>query len=254
MFFLSSSDIFIKIWRGELVTRNYVLYIIAIVIGVTITGCKEKDVTWEEIDIPYARVTLERVVERNYSPDIQKLAKETLAELNNNVVNSYPTLVWAFLSSTYSEPKLALLCYDEDRDILGFHLREKHEEPNGTIVTIDENYPVFVSALKPSTLNDCRAIKVQLRDEKQRKDEWAWLQYENQVLYPLLDKYAIKGNILEPDTTIKIPDESPPIYISVPDPNHVHVEISVYDKAGNESDWIELKSKLIQEPEVDSQR
>lgn len=32
----------------------------------------------------------------------------------------------------------------------------------------------------------------------------------------------------------------PPIYISVPDPNRVKVLISIYDRAGNESESVEL--------------
>ena len=39
-------------------------------------------------------------------------------------------------------------------------------------------------------------------------------------------------------------EKTPPIYISIPDPNRVEVEISVYDREGNESDRIELRKGL----------
>ena len=47
---------------------------------------------------------------------------------------------------------------------------------------------------------------------------------------------------------VKLPDEHPKIYISVPKPNSVKVDISVYDKEGNESNWVKLE--LVQDPEI----
>ena len=42
-------------------------------------------------------------------------------------------------------------------------------------------------------------------------------------------------------------EKTPPIYISIPDPNRVNVEISIYDRQGNESDSIELRTGLSME-------
>jgi hypothetical protein len=225
-----------------------IFLIIVLAINITFIGCKEQEITWEEIDRPYATSKLKHILEHRYNSDFQKRAQEALLKLDDKVIDTYPILVWAILRRELDNTYLSLLYFDEGRDIRGFRVKELHQDPNGEVTTIiEEDYPIFLS-VKPATVGDHRGITVEIRNKNQYKNELSWLKYENKVLDAFLDKYVAKGSISKPNNAVKIPDEHPKIYISVPKPNSVKVDISVYDKEGNESNWVKLE--LVQDPEI----
>lgn len=68
--------------------------------------------------------------------------------------------------------------------------------------------------------------------------------YENYRLNALIQETLAKDKRSASGTALQqMPDmEMPPIYVSIPDPNHVRVEICAYDRAAHKSDWIEVRS------------
>ena len=100
---------------------------------------------------------------------------------------------------------------------------------------------MFVNTLKPF-ISEHISYPIQIRDKHQRKNVCLWLEYANWNLDGLIREYVDKWQHDGRDTSPReVPrKETPPIYISVPDPNRMHVFMSVYDRAGHESESIKL--------------
>ncbi len=233
-----------KIRLGRVYTGKLAFGIILFAISTILIGCKERDITWDDIDRPKAIADLTRIAERHWLPEQQERAKAALLELRNTVVDTKPIFVHTML--TFEDPnefRLWFMCFDEGRDLRGIRLREQHEDVRGIVTTLEEDYPIFLDLPKSWTV-DQRPIRVRIRDAHQRKDELSWLRYENYRLNALIhktlakDKQSASGSALQ-----QMPDmEMPPIYVSIPDPNRVRVDICAYDRAGHRSDWIEVRS------------
>ena len=108
---------------------------------------------------------------------------------------------------------------------------------------IEEDYPIYVAWAR-TPIFDPTAIPVEVRVQGKQKDERLWRDYmiralddvvRRQVDERLTDYKRLK---LPPDKEML--DAMPPVYMSVPEPNKVRVVVSVYDRAGNESEGIEL--------------
>jgi hypothetical protein len=197
----------------------------------------------DNIDRLKAIVDLTRIAERHWLPEQQERAKAALLELRNTVVDSKPIFVHAML--VFDDPNQFLLwfvCFDEGRDLRGIRLREQHEDVKGIVTTLEEDYPIFLDLPKSWTVEQ-RPIPVRIRDAHQRKDELSWLRYENYRLNALIQETLAKDKRSASGTALQqMPDmEMPPIYVSIPDLNHVRVEVCAYDRAAHKSDWIEVR-------------
>ena len=205
-------------------------------------GCKARNAPEEEIDRAFAIAVLEEA-ERSPVPEYRERAKSALMELNNDVMTSKPVTVAAILA--FRDPNrlvLAITCLDEDRNLHGIRVREQRETVGGPVVALEEDYPVFpafADQLMSSTV-ERRLISVRIREEHRRKDELLWLRYENDISNVLIREAIEKAGRTASDVSAHElpPSDMPPIYISVPDPNRVRVQISVYDRAGQASEWI----------------
>jgi hypothetical protein len=217
-------------------------WVILFAIGTMLIGCRERGVTWDDIDRPKAIADLTRIAERHWLPEQQERAKAALLELRNTVVDTKPIFVCAMLAfEDPNEFRLWFTCFDEGRDLRGIRLREQQEDVKGIVTTLEEDYPIFLDLPKSLTVEQ-RLIPVRIRDAHQRKDELSWLRYENYRLNALIQETLAKDKRNASGTALRqMPDmEMPPIYVSIPDPNRVRVEICAYDRAGQKSDWIEV--------------
>jgi hypothetical protein len=81
---------------------------------------------------------------------------------------------------------------------------------------------------------------ISIRDAGQRKDERAWqefvLRHEQKSGGPVAGTNRRGSAVPEVQS-----EESPPVWISIPEPNGVKVFMSVYDRAGNESNKCEIR-------------
>jgi hypothetical protein len=174
--------------------------------------------------------------------DMGKRAKVALAKLKNGVPDPEPILISSVIGRPEGMgPLLNVVCFDEERDLRGLRVKEQYVDPNGKTTTLEEDYPVFVNALRPFIL-ECVAYPIHIRDKGQRKDKCLWLEYANWNLDGLIRLYVDErqDNGKEPSPREVPKVETPPIYISVPDPNRVQVLMSAYDRAGHESESIQL--------------
>jgi len=205
-------------------------------------GCRpNKQSKARDAAIMHTRASLERIIEENRDP--KGRAKEALAKLDDGIMDYVPFPIHAALRCKDSgEALLILECFDEDRDLRGIHIWEKHTDPNGAVTTIEEYYPVYVAW--PETLILWRGVvSVEPRNANQRKDEDAWKDYVILVLEDLVRKFVYKGPVDEREKlppTEALNRKMPPIWISVPEANRVAVFVSVYDSAGHESGGIEV--------------
>ena len=197
----------------------------------TVSGCK-KDSSQSEGSDPVVNV-LNRVVNNHILPiHVKNRAESAISKWKNRIVDSKPILICAGLEKPYGIDKkiLALIIFDEDRDIVGFIITEKYLEPDGEKTELQEDYPAYVHDENIAAV-DAYWFKVQIRDKKQQKDEKLWKEYEDTNLEELT-----KENVRE--------DTLPPIWISIPEPNKVDVWVSVYDKAGHKSEPVKLLNRI----------
>jgi hypothetical protein len=150
-----------------------------------------------------------------------------LQQWKNDKIDPKPILVFAEISKREGRPtRLNMYFSDEDKDVMGFRIREEHFVAEGKSRIIEETYPAFVH-LSPPTVWAC-IFEIELRTEGKRKDENLWQAYINKNEN---DPIEVK----------------PPIAVSLPEPNCVDVWVWVYDRAGNQSEPVKavtaIKSK-----------
>jgi len=225
----------------------------AVTIMITLDGCKRQKGDHQKFVFDLAVTSLTNMADKNMAPDLGKRAKAALSKLKNGVLDTEPNLILAIIGFPKpSEPALNIIYFDEDRDIRGLRVKEQYIDPNGMTTTIEEDYPLFVNALD-TLISEHTMFPIRIRDKNQRKDRCLWLEYANLNLDELIRKYLDKKQHVGDDTFTRgvlwKEKEMPPVYISVPDPNKVQVFISIYDRAGNESESI----KLLATPSIKSE-
>lgn len=137
---------------------------------------------------------------------------------------------------------LILIIYDEDADYIGFEVEEEYIDPNGVITTqLVEKYPVF-TYLSYSSEVELKSIPLLVRNKNQRKPEEQWLKYISTPLQKQKEEYKkrTKQNWTWKKTL-------PPVWVSIPDPNKVYVNVRVYDNAGHVSERVRLDHELRRE-------
>ncbi|MBP7050695.1 MAG: hypothetical protein KBE65_06750 [Phycisphaerae bacterium] len=79
-------------------------------------------------------------------------------------------------------------------------------------------------------------------DADQRKDERAWQEFAARSPREFRDLAADVNNaaIADPNIDDDEPLYYPPVWVSNPEPNNVRVFVSIYDRAGHESESYEL--------------
>jgi hypothetical protein len=184
-----------------------------------------------------------RIDSENASPEKRELAREVVQRWDNGVVEPEPILLEAWMTRgkldeetgkmTYDSPldgsgtaptALYLLVVDEDDDLLGIHVREKHVLPSGVESSFEETYPAWGGGRQKSLLG-VTLIPVYPRSGNRVKDEAQWQAY--------VDHVGRK------DGSAKM--TQPRIWITEPDPNAVSISVSVYDKKGHESDTVSVR-------------
>ncbi len=215
----------------------------AVLMVITVAGCKTEDDREEEVVYELAVTALTDFAESKF-PGCQRRSRAALSKLKNDVLDAEPILIRALIGlggPNANEPVFGLTCFDEDKDIRGFRIKEHYVDPNGAATTLEEDYPVFVGSLTRFIVENL-VYPIQIRGKHQRKDKYLWLEYVNWNLEGLIHEYVDKRPRDHKDASVQgVPEKQmPPIYISIPDPNRVQVLVSVYDRAGHESESVKL--------------
>ena len=219
---------------------------VVVVTATGLAGCRDtEEDRWREHESDLAMKLLESRLESEESgPGASERAKAARLKLQNRVLDEEPILIFVLLLLPDSnQPTLLSTCLDEDEDLRGLRITEEHMDSNGTKVVLEEDYPVYVAWARTPIL-DTAAFSVDLRGDGQRKNERLWTEY----MVGGLDDVVRKAVDVRPADYMALkrrPDEAtgkavPPICVSIPEPNRVRVLVSAYDRAGNESESIEL--------------
>jgi len=155
----------------------------------------------------------------------KRIAERVLTNWNNEVLDPEPILVYAGCSRNSDKPYHILLLEmaDEEFDVVGFKVTEVHRsDPNAFV--IEESYPVFPE----NRIGHPQLVRFQPRQTaSQRKNEEDWDAYTNLVPQERRAIYRRGGY--------------PVVWISLPDPPTVEVEISIFDSSGIESEPVPLE-------------
>jgi hypothetical protein len=180
-------------------------YVLAII---SLVGCSDRKDERPSI----AMQACERILrKKEFSPSAKAIAKQTLAQWQNDVLDPVPVLMDAQYTYTKTgELYLDLYMSDEDFDVSGIIVSEIHKNSGKPDIAFEEKYPVFAdySAGLPEQLR----IYIRTFPEL-RKSEEKW------------NFYVQKGNYIE---------GYPPIKVSISSP-HITVSLSIYDEKGHVS-------------------
>ncbi|UCG50084.1 MAG: hypothetical protein JSU94_09910 [Phycisphaerales bacterium] len=179
----------------------------------------------------------ERTIERisiSFCQDVMKdpacserarsVAQQVLKQRLNDTVDPKPVLV----DVHFREPRgghlvlLAVGVSDEDGDLGGLVVRERHKDQNGQTAIIEEVYPVFAHI--PFNAAMYFFWRVKLREAGERKNEEQWQAYI--------------------DAGIADIEAMPPVCVSVPQPGKIDVEVWVYDNAGHNTEAVAVANRL----------
>lgn len=206
------------------------LLLICVTLATGITGCKRDPALGELNRLKETAIENECDVEKQRT----ELA---LSKWQNGRLDREPILLWAQLGKPIGmdTKDLTFLTFDEDKDIVGFGIVEESVDANGLSTTLTEEYKTTgTGPYPPDETVQGFAFKVQIRDGGQRKDEQRW----NEYLKAKSRDVNTKGD--------RISEGRPPIWISIPEPNHVDVYLYVYDRQGHKSERIKTRNRIPQ--------
>jgi hypothetical protein len=226
--------------RNERVSRAVDILTWALFLSTGAIGCRQEtpsEVFWRERAVDQLRVSA-----RNEDPLVRDRAQRALSELESGRRDRAPILVVAGLTSLESgRIMLCLSCFDSDRDLLGWRIHEERAIADGGTTNQDEDYPVYAGS--PNTpLYSSRWYRVSVRTEGQQKDERAWQEYVSKVQSDATrrDSRGRTNDKTEASSEGTPDPEQPPVWISIPQTDRVSVFISLYDRAGHESERVEV--------------
>jgi hypothetical protein len=162
------------------------------------------------------------------SENTKILATKALEGWKNEVLEPDPILIHAGYGLKHAEDGggLFLTMSDEDYDFAGFGIREFHKQSDSTVAVVEEEYPIF-----PQPKIRCFQL-IAFKERKtllDTKDDEAWINYVNKGADRL---FIYRGQ------------EYPVVWISVPNPPTVEVEVWIYDLGGHKSEPVPLERGL----------
>lgn len=179
----------------------------------------------------YIRIASVGMCERLLSnPKIPKYVRSSaelaLEKWENGRIDPEPILLFAALTKNRTKGyiRLSLAISDENGDVAGIGIREKHVKSNSEIEIIEEEYPVFGYGL---TITSTQSLPFEIRSGNERKNEKQW---QNYLEIGIWDR-----------------DMRPDLWISIPESGEKEVEVWVYDHGGNKSNTVQLENKVTDE-------
>ncbi len=164
--------------------------------------------------------------------DVKNNTQYAISKYNKKSIDPEPVLVFAHIEEDSENPKatLSLLSYDEDGDLSGILIKEKHIDSSGNEMIFEEEYPVFIF-WKPPKGVFMFFIFNHIRKNGQIKSEEIWKRYIDGLN---VEKSTIRS-VVDWERTL------PEVFVSVPEPNKVEVEMYLYDRAGHKSKPVLLR-------------
>lgn len=173
--------------------------------------------------------------------NVRERARLAISKWQDDVLEPDPILIDVALTKAKVRDGermfLMLVTFDEDADLVGFVIQEEHVDSNGIKTKILEKYPVFTHLDKCGGVVRFSFVPVLVRDENQRKPADQWEKYLSTPLQQLKEEYMrrLKKKYWSWRDTL------PTVWVSVPDPNRVDVQLCAFDRAGHLSERVSLK-------------
>lgn len=170
--------------------------------------------------------------------NMRQRAQLSMSKWKDGVTDPEPFLIDVAMKGADVEDgermSLMLVIYDEDADYIGCVVEEEYVDSNGVTTTLVEKYPVFTHLDRGVVRFSF--VPVLLRDKNQRKPEEQWQKYVSTPLQQLRKEYMKRLK----KTYWSWHDTLPPVWVSIPEPNKVYVRLRAYDRAGHQSEQINL--------------
>lgn len=203
-----------------------IVRILLVSMFVFLSGC-DKSSPPDEDEVAH-RVSVRvcaKIMTNPTAPEYAKsYAKEVVLKRENGIVDPEPILIRVGLDLLKKEgPGLIIAASDEDGDLLGIVVREWRGKSGDNPLLIEEKYPIFGNRVDKAAYYRFFPVVIRKVDERKNEEEWK--------------AYLAKG----PWDAEHIPD----LYISVPDPGKVDIEISVYDRQGHKSSPVEIENWMV---------
>ena len=212
------------------------LILICVMLATGATGCK-RDPALRELN----RMK-DAAIKKGFDIE-EKHAELALSKWQNGRLDRESILLWAQLGKPIGmETKdLTFFTFDEDKDIVGFGIIEESVDANGLTTTLTEEYETTGNGpYPPDEAVQAFAFPVQIRDAGQCKDVPQWNEY-----------LEAKSNDVKAGRELppigKAWHVMPPIWISIPEPNHVYVYVYVYDRQGHKAERIRVNNSIQQD-------
>ncbi len=224
----------------------YVFVFLYAIASFVVSGCEKKELKVRDPNMDVLR----RWSSLKLGSEEKERLNYAMNTYSNGKVDSAPILIRAVLDQSIGSRDIVLFLaiLDEDKDILGFSIREEIYDSNGTVETIEEEYPVFAHHPETDVVN-FYAFDISVRRGKSKKNEKAWndyltMDFDAQVRKLELPSPSENSFASELERFKKIvqlwKSSLPTIFISLPDPGKLNIWIQVYDKAGNISNTVDL--------------
>ncbi|MHC4867957.1 MAG: hypothetical protein ACYTEX_28125 [Planctomycetota bacterium] len=202
-----------------------VIFVIPVLL--IICGCKDSPNELDE-DQFVLEASIKSCEELLANPKLPERAraktKKVLEQRRNNVLDPAPVLVQALLTQpkTKGPAYLAPWISDEDGDLVGIGVREYHKGASEDSTVIEEEYPVF--AFDVAKIASYYVVPVSIRTDEERKNGQAWEWY--------LEDRVQAGRLM------------PDVWVSIPEPGKIDVEVWVYDRAGHKTEPVPVTNRL----------
>jgi hypothetical protein len=182
-------------------------------------------------------------LKNNALPESNQLVNMAISKWQNGALDPEPFLLYNqlhefrndFKDSNFKSASLSFYIYDEEKDIVGLIIEEEHTDSQGTNTSFQENYPIFLHYVQKNVLR-LIDIKVYMRNGN-KKNEEKWQEYANKSIEQLKNEFKSGKNMINTPFI----DTLPKVWISIPEPNKVNVNLYVYDKNGNISQPLKLR-------------
>ncbi len=200
----------------------------------TTSGCDKRKARSDPV-LDYLRWIVSKSGDR---VNMRQRAQLAMSKWQDGVTDPEPFLIDVAMRGANVEDggrmSLVLIIYDEDADYIGCVVEEEYVDSNGVTTTLVEKYPVFTHVDRGEV--HFRFVPVLLRDKNQRKPDEQWQKYVSTPLQQLQKEY--KKRLKKTHWSWR--DSLPQVWVSIPEPNKVYVRLRAYDRAGHQSEQMNL--------------
>jgi len=208
----------VKLISNSTVTGFLVLLSLVFVWGCNKSSPPNEDEVVHRVSV---RFCAKLMTDPTASERVRSLAKDVLIKRENGIIDPEPVLIRAGLHRfKRTGPGLIIAASDENGDLAGIVVKEWHRRSGEKPVVIEEQYPIFGNGVEKAVFY--RAFPVVIRKGDERKSEKDWKVFLDEGRWDA--------------------EQIPALWLSLPEPGNVDIEISVYDRSAHKSPPVSIEN------------